>query len=540
MTRGGLLILAPLRLEARALSQGAPDAWVVRTGAGPLRSSCSASRIIASTSALGSADSFFDTPSGKAGASKAGAANGRASKAGADGTHAPHAVAIAGIAGGLDIDLPPGTLVVADKVIDETGRVAALLPSAPLIAAELNARGQLAVTGTVASARAVVEGARDRATLAALGAVAVDTESAWLVAAPWGVPTAVVRVIVDTPERELRSLATVTGGIKALAVLSRAAKVLVEWGDTIAAREVLLANPRSFCAGVERAIDTVIRCIDKFGTPVYVRRHIVHNRHVVEDLESRGAKFVQELDEIPDGATVIFSAHGVSPAVRQAADARALNVVDATCPLVSKVHSEVRRFSARSRQVIFIGHAQHDEAEGTLGEAPDMLVVETAGDVATLEVTDPDRLAYVTQTTLSSDDVEAVLTELAARFPAIVGPGASDICYATQNRQQALRAIAPGCSTVIVIGSPESSNANRLVEVARRSAGKVVLVDDERDLRFEHLRDAPVIGVTAAASTPETVVARVLDALSGVGPTELHEFFSTSENASFSLPLEVR
>ena len=508
MTRGGVLILAPLRLEARALSQGAPDAWVVRTGAGPLRSSCSASRIIAA--------------------------------AGTDDVRTPHAVAIAGVAGGLDRNLPAGTLVVADKVIDETGRVAALLPSAPLIAAELNARGQRAVTGTVASARAVVEGARERAALAALGAVAVDTESAWLVSAPWGVPTAVIRVIVDTPDRELRSLATVTGGIKALAVLSRAAKVLVEWGETIAAREVLLASPRSFCAGVDRAIDTVIRCIDKFATPVYVRRHIVHNRHVVEYLESVGATFVQELDDVPDGATVIFSAHGVSPAVRRAAEARALNVVDATCPLVAKVHSEVRRFSARSRQVIFIGHARHDETEGTLGEAPDMLVVETARDVAALEVADPGRLAYVTQTTLSSDDVQDVLAELTSRFPAIVGPAANDICYATQNRQEALRAIAPRCNTVIVVGSPESSNANRLVEVARRSTGKVLLVNDERDLRFEDLRNAPVVGVTAAASTPETVVDRVLDALRGVGPAEVREVSSTSENTSFSLPMEVR
>lgn len=521
----GLLVLAPLRLEARAISQGAPEARVLRTGAGPLRSCRSVAELAASTTSRSSKASPV-------------AANRR--WAGPPITVAPSAVAVAGLAGGLRGDLAPGTVVVADKVIDETGRLAAHLPSAPLLAAELKARGHETVIGTIASARALVEGSRDREILAGFGAVAVDTETAWLLSRPWGVPTAVVRVIVDTPGRELRSLATVTGGIKALGVLSRAAKVMDDWSDTVGAREILLAKPRSFCAGVERAIDTVLRSIDKFGSPVYVRRQIVHNRHVVADLEARGAIFVQELDEVPDASTVIFSAHGVSPSIRSVAKDRGLNVVDATCPLVSKVHAEVRRFSARALQVIFIGHAGHDETEGTVGEAPDVKVVETSADVAGLQVTDPDRLAYVTQTTLSADDVDSVVAELTRKYPAIVGPGSGDICYATQNRQDALRMIAPRCSTVLVVGSPGSSNANRLVEVARRCGSKAALIEDEHDLRFEHLLGASVIGVTAAASTPQAVVDSVVRALGAMGPTVCQEVSTTAENASFSLPAEVR
>ena len=528
MTGGGLLFLAPLRLEARAVAQGAPGARVVRTGAGPLRSCRSVAELTAGGHRGGERRvpgplQSVDTP-----------------PLGSTWTSPTRAVAVAGLAGGLRDDLEPGTLVVANRVIDEAGNVAAQLNSAPLLAAELSARGHTAVVGTVISARGVVQGSQRRAALASLGAVAVDTETAWLLANGWGLPQAAVRVIVDTPGRELRSLATVTGGIKALGVLSRAARVVAEWSDSLDEREIVLASPRSFCAGVDRAIQTVERAIDKFGVPVYVRRHIVHNRHVVADLEARGAVFVTDLDEVPDGATVIFSAHGVAPSVRRAAEDRGLRVVDATCPLVSKVHYEVRRFAARSMQVVLIGHAGHDETEGTLGEAPNISLVEDPADVARLEVSDPERLAYVTQTTLSPDDVASVVEELTRRYPGVVGPGSADVCYATQNRQDAVRMIAPRCSTVIVVGSPTSSNANRLVEVARRFGSNAVLVEDERDLRFEHVRGASVLGVTAAASTPPHVVDAVIDALRAFGPTHVTEVSTVAENASFSLPMEVR
>lgn len=528
MTGGGLLLMAPLRLEARAVSQGAPDARVVRTGAGPLRSCRSVAELTAEVPHPGNRrfpnplqDS--DSPT-RPGASQS----------------PVRAVAVAGLAGGLRDDLEPGTVVVANRVIDEAGNVAAQLSSAALLAAELTARGHKAVVGTVISARNVVQGSQRRAVLASLGAVAVDTETAWLLTNEWGLPSVAVRVIVDTPGRELRSLATVTSGIKALGVLSRAARVIAEWSDSLDEREIVLASPRSFCAGVDRAIQTVEKAIDKFGAPVYVRRHIVHNRHVVADLEARGAVFVRDLDEVPDGATVIFSAHGVAPSVRRIAADRGLSVVDATCPLVSKVHHEVRRFAARSMQVVLIGHAGHDETEGTLGEAPNISLVENPADVARLEVSDPERLAYVTQTTLSPDDVASVVGELTRRYPGVVGPASADICYATQNRQDAVRMIAPKCSMVIVVGSPSSSNANRLVEVARRHGSKAVLVEDERDLRFEHVRGASVLGVTAAASTPPHVVDAVVDALRSFGPTHITQVSTVAENASFSLPMEVR
>ncbi len=527
VTGAGLLLMAPLRLEARAVAQGAPGARIVRTGAGPLRSCRSVEEITAGVRLHGERRSpyparGFDPPG-----------------AGVTRTNT-RAVAVAGLAGGLSDDLEPGTVVVANRVIDETGNVAAQLSSAPLLAAELTARGHRALVGTVISARSVVQGSARRAALASLGAVAVDTETAWLLGNGWGLPSAAVRVIVDTPGRELRSLATVTGGIKALGVLSRAASVVAEWADTVDDREIVLASPRSFCAGVERAIETVNRAIDKFGAPVYVRRHIVHNRHVVADLEARGAVFVSELDEVPDDATVVFSAHGVAPAVRHRAAERGLRVVDATCPLVSKVHHEVRRFASRSMQVVLIGHAGHDETEGTLGEAANISLVENPADVAHLAVSDPERLAYVTQTTLSPDDVASVVEELTRLYPGVVGPGSADVCYATQNRQDAVRMIAPRCAVVIVVGSPTSSNANRLVEVARRSGSKAVLVEDERDLRFEHVRGASVLGVTAAASTPPHVVDAVVDALSAFGPTNITEVSTVAENASFSLPVEVR
>ncbi len=305
-------------------------------------------------------------------------------------------------------------------------------------------------------------------------------------------------------------------------------------------RTLLLAGPRSFCAGVERAIQTVERAIDRFGAPVYVRRQIVHNRHVVQDLEARGAVFVHELDEVPDGATVVFSAHGVAPAVRADAARRALHVVDATCPLVAKVHHEVRRFRARGYQVVLIGHDGHDETEGTLGEAEDIALLAPGTDVDTLTVEDPGRLAYTTQTTLAPDDVAELVDALTERYPAVVGPHAADVCYATQNRQDAVRAIAGECELVLVIGSRNSSNSVRLVEVATRAGCRAELVEDETELRPEWLEGAATVGVTAGASAPPALVERVVDALSRLGPVEVQARPVTTETVTFPLPLEVR
>jgi 4-hydroxy-3-methylbut-2-enyl diphosphate reductase len=291
---------------------------------------------------------------------------------------------------------------------------------------------------------------------------------------------------------------------------------------------------------VERAITTVERALDRYGAPVYVRRQIVHNRHVVEGLEQRGAVFVRELDEVPRGATAVLSAHGVSPGVRAEAIARDLRVIDATCPLVSKVHHEVQRFAERGFQMVLIGHRGHDETEGTLGESDDISIVAEPGDVERLEVRDPQKLAYLTQTTLSPSDVSSIVSKLSERFPAIVGPRAADICYATQNRQDAVLAIAPECDLVLVVGSSNSSNAARLIEVSQRAGCRAVLVEDETHLRMEWFRGVRTVGVTAAASSPPDLVDRVVQAVRGLGPTEVEARITRTENVTFPLPMEVR
>ncbi|MGH9103442.1 MAG: 4-hydroxy-3-methylbut-2-enyl diphosphate reductase, partial [Acidimicrobiales bacterium] len=303
---------------------------------------------------------------------------------------------------------------------------------------------------------------------------------------------------------------------------------------------VVLASPRSYCAGVERAIEVVERALDRFGSPVYVRRQIVHNRHVVEALEERGAVFVEELDAVPDGATVVFSAHGVAPAVRRAAGERGLRVVDATCPLVAKVHTEARRFAAKGYELVLIGHAGHDEVEGTLGENAGIRLVETAQDVARLELRPEDRVAYLTQTTLAVDEVEMIVGSLRERWPELAGPAADDVCYATQNRQDALRAVAGAVDLVVVVSSPNSSNGNRLAEVARRMGARAELVDDASEIDLRWLGDAGSVAVTAAASAPESVVRGVVDALGSLGRLELSEHPVTTEKIRFPLPLEVR
>jgi len=301
--------------------------------------------------------------------------------------------------------------------------------------------------------------------------------------------------------------------------------------------EILLANPRGFCAGVDRAIAIVERALEQHGAPIYVRHEIVHNKSVVEDLRAKGAVFVEELDDVPTGGTVIFSAHGVAQQVRRDAEARGLRVFDATCPLVTKVHVEVARMRHDGREVVMIGHEGHPEAEGTMGQSDDgMYLVETEEDVAKLAVRDPERLAYVTQTTLSIDDCARIVTALKARFPKITGPKKDDICYATQNRQDAVKVMAPKCDVVIVVGSPNSSNSNRLREVARNLGRDAYLVDNAGELRAEWLEGKRTIGVTAGASAPENLVHEVIHRLKELGAKRVRELDGIEEKVVFPLP----
>ena len=301
--------------------------------------------------------------------------------------------------------------------------------------------------------------------------------------------------------------------------------------------EVLLANPRGFCAGVERAIEIVERALRQFGAPIYVRHEIVHNKSVVEDLRAKGAVFVEELDEVPTGATVIFSAHGVSKAVQAEADRRGLKVFDATCPLVTKVHVEVAKKLRDGYEIVMIGHHGHPEAEGTMGQAAGgMHLVETLADVASLSVASPERLAYVTQTTLSVDDAKAMVAALKARFPGIRGPKRDDICYATQNRQDAVKFMAPQCDVVIVVGSPNSSNSNRLREVAEHIGAQAYMVDSAADLRPEWIAGKRRVGVTAGASAPEVLVREVVAALRALGAHSVRPLEGVVEKVVFTLP----
>jgi 4-hydroxy-3-methylbut-2-enyl diphosphate reductase len=304
--------------------------------------------------------------------------------------------------------------------------------------------------------------------------------------------------------------------------------------------DVLLANPRGFCAGVERAIETVERALELYGAPIYVRHEIVHNKYVVDDLRSKGAVFVEELDEVPAGATVIFSAHGVSKAVRADAERRGLKVFDATCPLVTKVHVEVARMLKAGVEIVMIGHRGHPETEGTMGQAGrGMHLVETLADVAKLEVSFPEKLAYVTQTTLSIDDAKAIVAALKARFPAIHGPKKDDICYATQNRQDAVKFMAPQCDVVIVVGSPNSSNSNRLREVAQHMGAQAYMVDRAADLRPEWIAGKRRIGVTAGASAPQVLVDELIERLKALGAEKVQTLPGITEHVVFTLPREL-
>ncbi|MCL6507855.1 MAG: 4-hydroxy-3-methylbut-2-enyl diphosphate reductase [Bryobacteraceae bacterium] len=311
-------------------------------------------------------------------------------------------------------------------------------------------------------------------------------------------------------------------------------------GADVADKRVLLLTPRGFCAGVVRAIDVVRLALDAYGPPIYVRKEIVHNRHVVEELRAAGAIFVEEVDEVPEGARVIFSAHGVAPAVRQMAAARKLRVIDATCPLVTKVHLEALRFARQGFTVVLIGHRDHDEVIGTLGEAPESTVlVETEEDVDRLEVPNPDKVCYLTQTTLSLDETREIVARLRRKFPKIQGPPAQDICYATENRQLAVKAAAPLCQLLLVIGSQNSSNSQRLVEVCRRLGTPAYLIDDAREIRREWLEGVDTVGVTAGASAPEHLVSGLIETLKRHGYARVEELHIKEEDVRFTLPAEL-
>jgi 4-hydroxy-3-methylbut-2-en-1-yl diphosphate reductase len=510
MTR--LLVCAPLRIEARAVRRGYGGP-VVHTGMGPVRSARSAARL---------ADLDAE------------------------------AMAITGVCGALDPAMRPGDLVVATE-LRRHGATTIACPSAELLAAELRRTGLTVHTGPIVTVDRVAAGAR-RAALAKTGACAVDMESAILAkslaknpAAPFTAaaqnsPTAlaVVRAVVDTPDRPLLRPSTLTGGIAALAALRRIGPALETWAAATGPRQVILASPRAFCAGVERAIEIVERALDLYGPPVYVRKQIVHNRHVVGDLERRGAIFVDELDEAPSGARMVFSAHGVAPAVRAEAARRNLEVIDATCPLVAKVHAEARRFADRGDQVVLIGHAGHEETEGTLGEAPSIALVESVADVAELEPADPEKVGYLMQTTLSAAEADDIVAAIKERFPAAHGPGSDDICYATTNRQQAVRAVAARSDLVLVVGSANSANSKRLVEVAEQAGTAALLIDDPSGIDLRLLAGARVIGLTAGASAPPALVGEVITALGGLGPVEVTEHVVAVENVHFTLPKGVR
>jgi 4-hydroxy-3-methylbut-2-enyl diphosphate reductase len=309
-----------------------------------------------------------------------------------------------------------------------------------------------------------------------------------------------------------------------------------------APEKLLLASPRGYCAGVDRAVQTVEHALELYGAPVYVRKEIVHNKHVVEQLRQRGAIFVDELDDsIPESAVTVFSAHGVAPTVHEDAERRQLRTIDATCPLVTKVHREAVKFAAEGYTIILIGHSGHEEVEGTMGEAPENIVlVESEEDVDNLQVDDPERLAYISQTTLSVDETRTVINRLRERFPSIVGPRTDDICYATTNRQAAVKQMADACDLVLVIGSRNSSNSNRLVEVAREHGAASHLIDHEGQVEEEWLDGARVVGISSGASAPEELVQRLIEFFKARGTKTIEEFQVVREDVRFMLPKKIR
>jgi 4-hydroxy-3-methylbut-2-enyl diphosphate reductase len=453
------------------------------------------------------------------------------------GTLAPGTpVALSGTARALDPRLRPGELVVATELRSADGARPYPLPGADLLAKDLQRLGLEVRIGPLVSSRLALS-RQQEAEFAASGAIAWDTESAGVARQLSDHPVAVVRTIVDTGRGE-----AVNCALWGLGSLLGVRTSLERWARATGPHEVILASPRSFCAGVERAIEIVERALERFGPPVYVRRQIVHNAHVVADLESKGAIFVAELDEVPDGSTVVLAAHGVSPAVRAEGISRSdLTVIDATCPLVAKVHHEARRYLAQDYQIVLIGHAEHEEVVGTLGEAPDRIrLVQRFEDVAALSLNEDEEVAYLTQTTLSIDETAEIVEALRHRFPRLIGPATNDICYATQNRQDAVRALAKHCDLILVVGSTNSSNTLRLVEVGRREGCHTELIEDASGIQLAWLEDVANIGVTAGASAPESLVSGVIDTLATLGTATVTEHQTVEETVQFSLPRQVR
>jgi 4-hydroxy-3-methylbut-2-enyl diphosphate reductase len=491
---------APSRLEAAALASGMTPGTVVRTGVGP-----SAARRAADSAAVRRAG----------------------------------VVTVAGIAGALVPELAAGDVVVATEVRGPEGPVPC--PSAPLLAGELRRAGFAVHLGPIASADHVVAGPERATQHARHGALCVDMETDWVLAGAATPYVSAVRVVADVATRPLARPTTVARLWTALRTLPRLGPCLTAWGAAAGERELLLAGPRSFCAGVVRAIEVVERALEQRDAPIYVRKQIVHNVHVVSDLQRRGAVFVESLDEVPAGATVVFSAHGVSPSVRQEAAARGLDVIDATCPLVSKVHADVRRYADDGDTVIFIGHEGHEETVGAMGErAGRTVLVQDAVEAATVEVADPERVSYQMQTTLAAGDVAAVVEVLRRRFPRLRAPSTDGICYATTNRQRALQSVAVDADLVLVLGSQNSSNSQRLVELADRLGRPAHLINDASDIQLGWLREVGAVGITAGASAPAALVDDVVAALGGLGPTRVVERTVTTEDIHFTVPKEVR
>ncbi|MGB9282296.1 MAG: 4-hydroxy-3-methylbut-2-enyl diphosphate reductase [Pseudonocardiaceae bacterium] len=444
----------------------------------------------------------------------------------------PDPVLVAGVAGGLAPHVRAGDVVVATEVRSALPARSVEVASAPLLAGALRRLGLTVHTGAINSVSRIGH------SLPGSDALAVDMESAQLAAA--GSPFAVVRTIVDTVDHPLWQLGTLPRGVTALRSLRACVPALELWAAATGPRAVVLAAPRSFCAGVARAIDTVDRALQRYGAPVYVRRQIVHNAHVVNELQQRGAVFVDEVDQVPAGSVLVFSAHGVSPAVRQDAAAGGGTVIDATCPLVTKVHSEIRRYAKRDNTVFLIGHADHEEVQGSLGEAPDdVIVVPDVGTAQRVAPRDPSKVAYTMQTTLAVDEAEEIAGILRDRFPTLSAPRTDDICYATTNRQHAVRAIAREVDLVLVVGSPNSSNSVRLVEVAQREGVPAYLVDDVTEVDLRALVGATRVGITAGASAPPQLVDEIVHCLGGLGPVSVRESRLIDEDVTFALPREV-
>jgi 4-hydroxy-3-methylbut-2-en-1-yl diphosphate reductase len=522
------VLCTPLRIEQAALRGAEHSMRLVHTGMGPRRAAATAAALATST----------------------------------------NPALVAGVAGALAPHIRPGDVVVATEIRDASRAENALrppsstaellsrtgaallsnsatgglgassasgrveIPSAPLLAGALRRLGLTVHIGPISSVSRIGQAPITDDSLA------VDMESAQLAAA--GIPFAVARAIVDTPDHPLWRLGTLRRGVSALRTLRACQPALEWWAAATGPREVLLAAPRSFCAGVARAIDTVQHALQRYGAPVYVRRQIVHNAHVVGELAARGAVFVEELDQVPAGGVLVFAAHGVAPAVRRDATARELTVIDATCPLVTKVHNEIRRYARRGDTVFLIGHADHEEVQGSLGEAPeDVIVVPDAETAARVQPRDPSRVAYTMQTTLAVDEAEEIAGILRGRFPALSAPRTDDICYATTNRQDAVRAIAGQVDLMLVIGSSNSSNSLRLVEVAQREGVPAYLVEDASEIDLRWLAGTTRLGITAGASAPPHLVDQIVHCLGGLGPVSTTESRLTEEDVTFALPREV-